>query len=769
MMTKNNIYIALGICLIAILYSCSTTKKLGEGEVLYIGVEHDDIHTHDNQDIDEGVEDLLFDAINVAPNNALISPYYRSPFPLGLWVYNNWTITEKTNKFKKWLYDRLVSQPVLISTVSPKQRVEMIKDILDNNGYFGSTAYFDILYDKKNPKKAKISYDIYTTEPYTISSIELIKGNDSITMAIDSIARNFDYIKPGNRYCTDSLQMVRTEITNHLRRRGYYYFRPEFIVYSADSTIEKGKIALRMNYEENIPENSKRKYKTGKITTIIKRNLGGGYPDTINTAQGTIIQMKPSRLRSNILEPCITFKEGKLFNVRNIDRTQSFLARLGIFKNINIEIPPIDSIKNEQEAIDVIINCTLDSPLETTLQFNTSYKSNSFLGPGISAGLSHNNIFGGGEQLSVNLSASYEWQIGKNASSSGDNNYYEFGVNSTLAFPRLLAPKFISSTRRFQNWTKVSLGANLYNNPSSIKYMQISTEYTYEWHTNRISMHQLSLPKLTYSKRLRDVENIENTNEMMNKRSEFIAQISYTYTFDKTFGEHNENNIKWQSTISEAGNILSGIWSLAGAPSETGSRNLFGVPYSQYVKLHSQFVYSRSFLKSHAIVFRSMIGAGFVYGNSYYMPYGEDFYAGGPNSIRAFATRSLGPGSFKELDGVDSPYLHSGSFQFILNAEYRFPIFGIFKGALFLDAGNVWLLKDEFNLYEGGMLTGKSFLKDIALGSGIGLRVDLNMLVVRADLGVALHAPYETGKSGYFNIPSFKKSLALNIAIGYPF
>ena len=419
------------------------------------------------------------------------------------------------------------------------------------------------------------------------------------------------------------------------------------------------------------------------------------------------------------------------------------------------------------------ISCIFDAPLEATLKFSGSYKSNSYLGPGITAGLVHNNVFGGGEQFSVDLNASYEWQIGKAAEHTASNNYYDFGVKATLAFPRLLAPSFITRTRRDINWTRITLGADIYNNPSTFQYLQVNAGLSYEWHTNRYSLHQLDLPKLTFSKRIGDDEftGSDLVDLELVQPTVFIPKITYKYTFERTFGASRRHNIVAWLSFTEAGNILSGIWSLAGSGGGgADSKELFGVPFSQFVKVQGQATYSYMFDNTSRLVGRVFVGAGFPYGNSLMIPYGEDFYCGGPSSIRAFPIRSIGPGRFTGYDNWLSQYLRSGSFKFEMNLEYRFPILGIFKGAVFVDAGNVWMLKDPYGFYGGQAgLKASEFLTDLALGTGVGIRIDLDMIVARADLGVGIHTPYDTGKSSYYNMPSFKKSLALNFAIGYPF
>lgn len=772
-MSRQLLHIIIFVSIIVIFSGCSTTKKLGEDDVLYTGVKHLKYNMPKDEKIAPEAKSQIFDIINVKPNNPLYSPYYRIPFPLGLWVYNNLEV--KSNKgFKHWIYEHLAEEPVLISDVRPDLRMEMIKTSLNNNGYFASSESYEVLYNKKNNKKAQISYSITPGTPYTLGEVKTFFDKSQMTSIIDSLANKNSYLKTGNRYCVDSLNAVRTNITNVLRNKGFFYFRPEYIEYLADSSIVKGKIDIRMVLASNIPSTAKIKYRTGKITTTINRNKGGGYADTIFTERGLVIQMKPSHLRKNLIPSCLTFKEGKTFSVNDMNRTQSYLSRLGIFNAINIEVETPTDTLNNRDQLDVHINCTFDAPLEATLELNASYKSNSYIGPAASVGLTHKNLFGGGEQLATNLTASYEWQTGKSSGNNSDFNYYELGITSTLSFPRLLAPKFIDRTHRNLNWTRINLSASILNHPNVLKVLQINTSFGYEWHTNRKSLHELTLFKLTYSKVLSFPDSLTDQSiaVLLNYRTEFIPQISYTYTFENSFGHKKKNNIVWKSTITEGGNIMAGIWSLAGSNGGEDTKELFGVPFSQFIKGQTQLVYSRRLNGKHYIVSRILVGAAHAYGNSSNIPYNEQFYIGGANSIRAFAARSIGPGAFNIESDAGAIYLRSGTFKFEMNIEYRFPIIGILNGALFVDAGNVWLFKDPYNVYYdlGGnaVLRGKTFFKEIALGTGVGLRVDLGMLVFRADLGIGIHTPYNTN-DGYYNMSSFKNSMALNLAIGYPF
>lgn len=742
--------------------ACSTTRRLGEEDILYTGVKRTAIVPDSGQTLAPGLSDNVKETVNVKPNNCLISPSVRYPFPLGLWVYNNWPNPPKG--FRHWLYEKLVEEPVLISDVRPEVRTEMIDQILDNHGYFRGHASYELA-QGKNKKKASIIYNVHTGPQYYIDTVMLMPDTLRLYHLIDSVVQKCDYMRGGSRYDTDSLNEVRVRIANALRNKGYYFFKPDYVEYLADSTITPQRIALRVVLAGNIPKGADQVYTTGTITTRVLRNQGGGTPDTMHTKRGTVIQMKPSRLRQNLIPSCIRFREGKILTVRDMNRTQTYLSRLGIFNGVEINVIP-DTTKHN--VLNVDINCTFDKPMEASIEVNATSKSNSYIGPGVDLKLTSHNLFGGGEQLNIDLTGSYEWQTGRDKHNSVFNSY-EIGLNTSLAFPRLLAPRFIPRTRRELSWTRITLGADLLNRPHYFRMAQFNASFNYDWRVNRYITNTLTLFKFTYTKLLHtthEFDSIMSQNRAiaLSFQSQFIPQIAYTYNYDRYFDR--DNGISWTFTVQEAGNVFWAIWQAAG---KKGEKELFDTPFSQFIKGTTQLVYNRRLIGDHWLVTRAAVGAAHAYGNSSQVPYAEQFYVGGANSVRAFTVRSIGPGSYRvPSDMVNGYFDQTGTFKFEFNVEYRFPIIGPLHGAVFFDSGNVWLLKNDPQR-PGGLLQGKSFLRDLATGTGAGLRVDIGMLVIRGDLGIGIHAPYDTGKSGYYNMESFKKSLAFHLAIGYPF
>lgn len=766
--------LALAALALLLATACSTTSRLGENDVLYTGVKYLKYHKADTVPLPDNVKDQIFEAINVKPNNPLYSPYLRSPLPIGLWVYNH--MDPNAKGFKGWFYKVFSARPVLIRRVNPDNRVEMINTLLQQNGYFTSSARYKLNIGK-NPKKASISYDVDIAEPYRLGRVSLLeRPNDPIAHIADSVATAGTYLHTGSRYCLDSLNNVRIDITNRLRNSGYYYFKPEYFQYLADSVSNKGTIDIKLVESNDIPNIARQRFLTRRVIVDVKpNNPFGTTPDTTVLSNGVIlIKHNPVRIRNNVFVSNMTARTGRPFRVNTMDRLQLRLSRLGIFSDIDMEALPVDSVSPAGDHfLDLKIECVLDKPWEVKLEAQATSKSNSYIGPGLVIGLTHNNIFGGGEQLSFNANASYEWQTGHGSSiASTGFNSYEFGGDIKLAIPRLLAPRFVDRSRRYINWTRFSIGGSIMSRPKFFRLAQVNFAMTWEWHSSRTTSHELSPFKLTYNKLLSTTDAFyeamaQNPSIILSFNDQFVPKLEYKFTYDAD--RSSRRHVTFTATVAEAGNLMSGLWALAGK--KNGEKQLFGTPFSQFVKGELQLVHTWRLTPQSSLVWRGFIGALYPYGNSKNIgaPYREYFYAGGANSIRAFSVRSIGPGSYRPENRTKYSYFEQiGSFKFETNLEYRFPLFGNFYGAVFLDAGNVWEL-ENYEYYNGGKFRFKNFFKELALGTGLGLRYDLSMLVLRADLGFALHAPYDTGYSGYFNMGRFKDMWAFHLAIGYPF
>lgn len=766
-MRIRRILVAVGLLSAA---ACSTVRRIPEGEVLYTGVKKLRIQPDSGVVLSTAAEEAARQPLSVAPNNPLYSPWLRTPLPIGLWAWN-YCYTPREKGFKYWFFKRLAKEPVLLSKVQPGLRTQVAEQALANFGYFGSTVSDSLRY-RKHGRKAKVDYTLRIAEPWFYGHIAYPTVNPGMDPLIDSL-RATSLLRTGAQYNLDTLTAERQRITGLLRNRGYYYFRPEYLEFLADTTLRPQHVDLRLTLKPNLPAVALKPYRVGDVTVRL-RNLRPGPRDTLRLRNATVIAQRPMKIRPRVLQRALTLRPGQLFTVDAQNRTQNELNQLGIFRSVNLSVTPLDSLRGG-DTLDVAIDAQFDYPLEVALETDATSKSNSFIGPGVTLKVSNNNLFRGGEVLDVKLTGSYEWQTG-NKNSGGQTsrmNSYELGLTSNLNLPRLLLPEGWVSRLRYPGSTAFQLGVELMNRPRFFHLIAFSGSAGYNFRTSPYSHHGLTVFKLTYNRLLHTTASFDQTMEenpsiAMSFRNQFVPSISYTYTFDKTYGATGNRRFYWQNSLTAAGNLLSGILRAFG---ERQPQELFGNRFSQFAKEISEVkFYHRIGRRNNWLATRFLVGVGYAYGNSEVMPYSEQFYIGGANSIRAFTVRSIGPGSYRPPADDSDGYLdQTGDFKLEANIEYRFGIMGRLNGAVFLDAGNVWLLKNDPNR-PGAELKWKGLLDEIALGTGFGLRYDISYLVIRADLGIGLHTPYPNpDKKGYYNISSFRDGLGFHLAIGYPF
>ena len=349
-----------------------------------------------------------------------------------------------------------------------------------------------------------------------------------------------------------------------------------------------------------------------------------------------------------------------------------------------------------------------------------------------------------------------------------------WGFPLLSSFPRVVFPRMGDREYDFPATTTFRLYADQMNRAKYYKLLAFGGNVTYDFQPKSTSRHSITPFRLTFNV-LRnptaafDTLRAENPALYVSLRDQFIPAMEYTYTYDNASVRGKRNPIWWQTTVASAGNLTSAVYRIFGKPFSEEGKKLFGVPFAQFLKLNSEFRYHYRIDKNQMIASRIAGGVIWSYGNATTAPYTEQFYIGGANSVRAFSARSIGPGGYPpETDRKYTYINHVGDIRIEANIEYRFRMIADLHGAVFLDAGNVWLMRKDENR-PNGEFTLKNFPKQIALGTGFGLRYDLDFLVFRLDLGIGLHDPYDTGKSGYYNIPKFKDSMALHFAIGYPF
>ena len=772
-MSRNTItYILLAVMLTA----CSSTRHVPEGEQLYTGIESMEF-------IDEekfagsptgqiAVEEITY-ALDCPPNGSLAgSSSLRMP-SVGLWFYNTFHKSEKG--IGKWLFDRFASTPVLISKVNPALRAEVATDILKYYGYFNGKVESEVLTDRKNPKKADVVYRIHFGEPYIYDSINYTRFPHAVDSIIGSSLRSA-FVKSGMQFNAAAMEEERTRISTLLRNNGYFNFQPGYLNYLADTINTPGKVNLRMQAVKNIPPKAYSTYRIGNISIRVTDSgnstmAGRLKGDTLKrTGISYIYNSKKIPVRVGALLRNIQLRRGELYSQERQQEATSMLNRMNIFSNVGFNMSP----RKESDTLDVNITAQLDKPYDFTFELNATTKSNSQIGPGSRISLARKNVFRGGETLKLSLTGSYEWQTDKNVKGrAAVVNSWEMGADMSLTFPRLFIPGVSRRHLRVPASTSLRIYTDQLNRSGFFRIIHAGGDATYRINSSSTSTHTVIPFRLTYDMLLKTTakfDSIAAANRAIENsfRDQFIPAMQYTYTYDESKTKHS--NKTWvETSITSAGNITSLIYWALGHPLDKRDKHILKNPYAQFIKATAEVRELWKINKDNYIATRLMLGAIHSYGNSLYPPYSEQFYIGGANSLRAFTVRSVGPGSYRPASNDRYSYLdETGTFKLEMNVEYRFRLIADLHGALFVDAGNIWLLKRDPER-PGGELRLKTFAEQIALNTGVGARYDLGFLVLRVDFGLGLHAPYKTKRSGYFNLNPLKDGFAWHFGIGYPF
>lgn len=761
--------------LAVLMTACSTTRHIPEGEQLYTGIkEMKFIGEKEFAQSETGktAVDEISSALSYAPNGSFVGSSSIRTFSVGLWFYNTFYHSKKG--IGKWLFDRFGTSPVLVSKVNPELRAEVASDILKYYGYFNGRAEATVTTDKKNPKKASVAYRIYLNEPYTYDSVtysNFPKEVDSIIGSTFGKSR----IKNGRQFNATTLEEERSQLSTILRNNGYYNFRPSYISYLADTINSPGKVNLRMQATANIPENAYTAYRIGNIRLQIMEN--GSYytakekKDTLTRRNIEYIYSGKKRpVRLGALMRNIQMRKGELYSQEKMQNANRLLSQMNIFSNVSFNMVS----RKDCDTLDVNITAQLDKPYDFTFELNTTSKSNSQIGPGSKITLAKKNVFGGGELLKLSLTGSYEWQTdGRVKGRAAVVNSWEMGADVSLNFPRLFFPIVHRRYLRVPSTTAFRIYSDQMNRSGFFRMVRAGGDATYRIFSNSTSTHTVVPVRLTYDMLLKTTEKFDSIaagNRAIENsfRNQFIPAMQYTYNYDGSNTGHR--NKTWlEVSLTSAGNITSLIYWAFGNPLSKKDKHILDNPYAQFIKATAEIRELWKINSSNYIATRLMIGAIHSYGNSKYPPYSEQFYIGGANSLRAFTVRTIGPGSYHPASDDRYSYLdETGTLKLEMNVEYRFRIIGNLHGALFADAGNIWLIKKDSER-PGGEFRLSTFAGQIALNTGVGARYDLGFLVLRLDFGMGLHAPYKTKRSGYFNMNPLKDGFAWHFGIGYPF
>lgn len=744
-------------------------------------------------------------------------PNYKtfSLFKLPLFIYN--LSGKDTTKWVNRTLRNAGDPPVLYDSTMLNNTVVDLKRIMTNKGYLNAEVIPEV--ELRN-KKAKVVYDIKAGDPYRIEDYK-IDVQDSIIENVDSLIRLSQFlrrkpkefnpfididtvlyrgtlVKKNGIFDLDMLDKERDRITSIFRRTGYYAFNKEYIGFDADTTLGNNKIDLDLViYPYTLSTHGgesvtmpHQQYRVKSVDLYVDYdpledgNLSQYNETSVYERDGYKIIYGP---RGKYIKPHIILNNcyivpGTRYNETMTSLTYSALSQLDILKNVNI------SWVTDSTDLRCIITCVPDKKQGISAEIDGT-NSDGLFGIGAGVGYLHRNTFRGSELFGVKLRGAYE---SISNSTKFSDNYFEIGGETSLTFPRFMFPFLKKDFRRsIHASTQFNAGYTYQRRPEKFTRTVLASGIKYIWQDRRRSLdrHTFDLINISYvhlPKNQLDpafIESLSPAAQQYSFKDHFIMSMGYTFSRTNVAAQNRRGQSIYalRASVETAGNVLALVSAISGAKKDSlGSKQIFGTNYAQYVR--GTVDYSRTYQvdRKNAIAWRVGGGLAYPYGNNQQIPIQKRFFSGGANSVRGWGVRELGPGSYyfkkdpnKIVREEDNFYYHSGDIRFDANIEYRSKIFWILELAAFIDAGNIWTIKNyDKEGQEGGMFKFDKFYKQVAVAWGLGLRLDFDYVLVRLDGGWKAYDPSNNPDKPRWPIKypyKFGENFAWHIAIGYPF
>ena len=750
-------YIAYSCGVIFLLQACNVKKFVPDDELLYTGakvsVESDTTIKKRGQ-----LKTELESVLKPEPNSSILG---MQP---GLYFHYK-AQREKPGFINKFLDKQIGEEPVYESDVDPIRTEDLLTNRLENRGFFYSSVTSTVNRQEEE-KEMNVAYQVDVPAPYLLEEYKLDSDTLQVYREINTTIEDSP-IEKGMRFDLSALKMERERIDSDLKSKGYYNFNSGFLIFEADTNqYEQKKFDLFLRLKKDIPNESIIPYRIESVNVYPNYEVGKDSATAKTRYAEKNFFQEELFFKPKYLDPYLLIEEGQLYNPETSRNTARRLGNIGAYKFVNISYREIDSLSTDSTGVletNIYLSPLNKRSLRAEIQAVT--KSNGFTGPSLALGYTNRNLFKGGEILNITGNFGYEVQVG--GGSQAGLQSIQLGLEGDLIFPRLLFP--INFDRNWFSYsipkTKTSLGMNYLNRSELFSLGSVSAKFGYIWDANRFVTHEFNPISLNYvnlgntSEEFDDILE-ENPFVQSSFNQEFIAGLTYSFTYDGLRDGSDRHEFFLNSTLDIAGNLVDAI----SGRGEEDPQTFLNLEYAQYAKADIDFRYHLQTGDDSKIASRLFAGYGLPYGNSDVLPFTKQYFTGGPYSVRAFNIRSLGPGTYTPPGDDGAFFDQAGNVRLEANLEYRFPLFPYLYGAVFADAGNVWNTGENSTL-EGGEFS-KDFINELGIGTGFGLRVDIQSFVIRVDLAAPVHDPsLPEGERWEFDYAN----PVLNFAIGYPF
>ena len=759
--TRRQIVIFIFACIIV--SACSTTKTVPEGDQLYTGAKVDVSGPDLTSKQRKTLRSELVANTRPRPNSGVLG------IPFKLLIYNMFG-NRRPDSFLGKLRDRFGQPPVLLSDLDLEFNRKLLENHLENRGFFNAEVTGDTVVKKK---KAHAEFAAQTGNQYLIDSITF-DGDSSHLAAVIRESGSTSLLKTGEPYNLDVIKGERQRIDAYLKERGFYYFNPDFLLVQVDSTDGTHKVDMRIIVKPDVPKEGRTAYTINNVYIYSGYNLSTASLDT-NKAnaeffEGYYIIDRRKRFKPKLFSHAMQFNPGEVYNRTDHNLSINRLINLDEFKFVRNRFEPVpDSAK-----LDAYYYLTPMPKKSLRGEVNATKADNGFQGSELTVSWRNRNTFRAGEQLTIKAYIGAETQTGGKATRG--TNAFRTGAEANFAIPRFIIPFFDVRTKGgFMPRTNIRLGYDILNRREYYSLNQFRGGLGYIWKESIRKQHEFYPININYVQPLKITDKfLDSVGRYTYLRrvidSQFIIGSTYQFNYNQVLsGLLKTNNFFFNGLADFSGNIA-GL--LTGASKENPG-TILGRKFNQYIKFETDGRYYRKIGLKSSWANRLIIGYGIPYGNSEQLPYVKQFFAGGTNSIRAFRSRTVGPGTFPllALDKTVFPD-QTGDIRLEANTEFRPHISGPIYGAAFIDAGNIWLAKGDST--RPGSQFSKNFLNELAIGAGVGIRVDITMFVIRLDVAFPIKKPWEENpwywRQLQFNKKEWRReNVVYNLAIGYPF
>lgn len=642
-------------------------------------------------------------------------------------------------------------KPVIYDTLQARLSCQDLMTAMQNEGYMNAGVS---LYTETKGKKLKATYLLHPGQPFLIGKVNYDIQDEGILQLLHLDQPANQQIKPGMRFTVETLDNERKRIAGLLSDNGYFRFNKDFIHFAADTIMGRKDIALTLQL---------RKYKPNNNSPEVDH--------TRYLIRDVLFQSNDSdriHLRKQVLLNATAIKEGRPYDASALQRTYNNFARLQAVKYTNIKFAEVP----DTNLLDCHIQISTNKPSTISFQPEGTNTAGD-LGAAASITYTNRNLFHGSEQLSIEFRGAYEAITGLEGYQ--DQNYTEFSVETKLVFPRFLAPFLSKSFRRRQTASSEWAVSWDFQNRPEFHRRVFSSAWRYRWsepkhHLNYrfdlLDLNYVYMPWISSTFKRDYLDNAENRNAILRYNYEDIFIMKTGFTVSYTDGVDAV-----RANFESAGNLLNGVSKGFGFKTNSqGQHTLFNIAYAQYVKFDFDYTHLFQFDKRNALALHAGLGVAYPYGNSTVLPFEKRYFSGGANSVRGWNVRELGPGKFKGTDGRIDFINQTGDVKLDLNAEYRSSLFWKLQGALFIDAGNIWTLRN-YAEQPGGQFKFTEFYKQIAASYGMGLRLNFDYFILRFDVGMkAINPAYESEKEHWSIIhPKLSRDFDFHFAVGLPF